>query len=320
MIEGNEENAEGLDQNPPVDAPPLETSADESAPADVPEELSADANIETGTEEYKPTHKFKVKDEEHEFDDWAKELAKTKEVEENLKKLYSKGFGIEGIQAKRDEYKTQLETVQTEHNQIKDSLSKLSGFVQNGDIGSFLEATGINKETIFDWVAKEIQYQQLPADQKAQIDQQRQMQQQQMMLTEQNQMMQQQLQQQVVAQKATELNMVLSDPKVSQIAKQFDARMGREGAFKEEVCKRGHYHFTANNQDIGAKQAVDEVIQLIGTTVTGQNSATGAAPQVPQNKKPVLPHISAGSTSPIAKQVSSIDDLKQKREQLLAGG
>jgi len=307
---------EGTVENPPVDTPPV----DDSAPEGDSEPNLAAASDDGEPKPYEPNYKFNVRDKEHEMDDWAKGLLTNKETEDKLKELYAKSIGIETIQAKRDEFKTELDTVQGEYTRIKESLGKLSGFVQKGEIGSFLEATGISKDAIFDWVAKEIQYQEMPQEQRAQIDAQRQMQYQAQALAEQNQMMQTQIQQQAVAQKATELNAALSDPKVAGIAKAFDDRIGKPGAFREEVCKRGHYHFTANNQDVSAQKAIDEVIQLIGSSGLGQNPSSAQAPKVPQNQKPVLPHISAGSTSPVAKKVSSIADLKKRRDQLLAGG
>ena len=323
FMSSENEVIEGVD--PVIDAnddvvAPIESEGNTPDPVDV---AGSDGEGTAEPVAYEPNYKFKVKDEEHELDEWAQKLITNKETEDHIKKLYSKGFGIEGIQTKRDEYKTQLDTVQGEYAQIKDGLQKLSGFVQQGDISSFLGATGISKEQIFDWVAKEIQYQEMPADQKAQIDYQRQVQYQAQQLQEQNQMLNTQLQQQTVAQKAAELDIGLSDQRVSQIAKAFDTRPGNKpGDFRSEVTRRGHYHFVANNQNISAKQAIDEVIQLLGSTQQGQNPVAGSglvAPQVPQHQKPVLPNISGSGSSPVKAKVLSLDDLRKRRDQLLSG-
>lgn len=297
-----------------VDESVVEENVVEELNEEVPEQGTETDGLEAGeqgepeqVEEYEPNFKFNAALEEHEFEDWAKELVKSKDVEENIRKLYAKGFGIESVTQKRDEYKNQ-------YDQLKEGLNQLSGFVKEGDISSFLDATGITKETIFDWVQKEIQYQELPPEQRARVDMQRQMEQQHQYLQQQNDLMQQQMQQQASANKANELNMALSDPKVSNIAKSFDARQGRQGAFREEVVKRGQYHFAVSNQVVSAQQAIDEVLQLVGTQLGGQQSQP-----VVQQPKPVIPNIQAGSGSPVKKQVSSIADIRARREQLLTG-
>ena len=114
------------------------------------------------------------------------------------------------------------------------------------------------------------------------------------------------------------MELALSGPKVAEIAKSFDARQGKQGAFRDEVVKRGQYHFAVSNQVVSAQQAIDEVMQLVGTQLGGRQTQ-GNQPNVVQQPKPVIPNIQAGSGSPVKKQVSSIADIRARREQLLTG-
>jgi len=101
--------------------------------------------------------------------------------------------------------------------------------------------------------------------------------------------------------------------------------MGREGAFRDEVINRGAMHFNKSQINIPAKQAVDEVIQLIGNGLGGAanasqvNESSGRPTgQVPTHQKPVIPNIGGGTAkSPVKREIKSIADIKKRYDELV---
>jgi hypothetical protein len=141
---------------------------------------------------------------------------------------------------------------------------------------------------------------------------------------QQNMTLQQRQEQFVADQVRRELSFELAKPEIAQFVQSFDERVGKPGAFHQEVLKRGAYYEAVHKTTPPAQQVVQEVAQLIGFQMAGGNPAVQqqtnvAATPAPATKKPVIPSFNgSGSTSPTRKVVTSTADLRKLRQSMQA--
>lgn len=281
----------------------------------------------TGEPEWQPNYKFKVKDKELEFDDWVKPLV-TKETQDKFREVFEKAHGIDAVKQDRQSLREELRAIREEKERIDTSLQYLSQYVQKKDYRSFFEALQIPKEEILRYAIDELKYQEMSPEQRQEIDAYRQNQYRLSQLEMQNQQLMREYESMTQAQKVNELESELSRQDIAEMARSYDARVGEPGAFRKEVISRGAYWESVHGQTISAKQAVDEVLRLVGGTV-GSAPQAGAPSQtmtpgqaVVQNRqKPVIPNVQGASgSSPAKKRPGSIEDLRRMREQMLSQG
>lgn len=274
------------------------------------------------TPAWSPNFKFKVKDKELEFDDIYKGLIKTKDHEAKIREMHEKAFGIDEVKSARDTFKTQVEEWKGKYTQVETSLKTLGEYVKKGDFRTFFHALNIPKDQIIKYAIEELKYQELPAEQRAQIDAQREQQFAYEQANVQNQTLQQQMAQLVQQQTAFELNQELAKPDIVSAITAYDSRLGKPGSFKAEVIRRGQYYEAVHKISPPASQLVSEVLNLVGVQAQAQQGTQAASQDsssqtgLPQQQKPVISNFSGGGKSPVKKVPSSIDDLRKMRQQL----
>jgi len=290
---------------------------------------SQDALAQTGdsaqtlADAWKPNFKFKVKDKELEFEDSLKSLIKTKDLESKFRELHEKAYGIDEVKADRQTVKQERDEWKGKFGQVESSLQTLGSYVQKKDYHSFFSSLNIPKQDIINYAIQELKYQELPPEQKAAIDQQRQLVQSQETYAQQNNQLQQQLSQVLVQQVTFEMDQALARPDVSPIAQSYDARVGKPGAFKEEVIRRGQYYENVHKVSPPVSQLVSEILNLVGAspaqqgagnTLQGQQQASQVVHN--QQQKPVIPSFSGASAgkSPAKKIPTSVEDLRKMRQ------
>lgn len=280
---------------------------------------SAEASIEAAkAAAYQPNFKFKVKDKEFEIDEWARAAVKDAAMEKKVKELYEKAYGLDDVKADRENLKKKVAEIEPKFSAIQKSLGLLSQHIQKGDMRSFFEALKIPKEHVLRYALEEFKFEDLPAEQKAAIQAQREQERQLLQLNEQNQMYAQQMQHLALQQANTELSTALSKPEIASVAQAFDARAGKPGAFKAEVIKRGQLYETLNGTSITVEQAVNEVVALIGgLPQAAPDAQNGTQEATAHQQKPVIKNFSGASqTSPTKKVFSSIDEIRKERQKL----
>jgi hypothetical protein len=289
---------------------------------------AAGAGVDGAAPKFASNFKFKVKDKELEFDDFIKPLVKDAETEKKVRELYEKAYGLDEVKADRQALKETKGQLQEKLGAVETSLKTLGSFVQAKDYASFFEALRIPKQDIIEYAIEQLKYQELPPEQRRQLDMQRQQQLDYRQKLAENEQMQTQMQQLVVQQVSFEIDQAMSQPSITDAVKAFETRLGRPGAFKEEVIRRGQYYETVHKTSPPASQLVSEVLQITGAQMpqAPQGPMTQGAPQatnpgqgVAQNQaKPVIPAFSgAGGQSPVKKMPTSIDDLRKIRAQRL---
>jgi hypothetical protein len=269
-------------------------------------------SAEAGTapqEAYTPNLTYKVYDEEREIDDWAKPLINSKETEEQFRSLFSKAGAVEQMTAKRERQLEEFNELSSNHERIMGIVSQAKQDLNNGDMDSVFQTLGIPEQQVYKWVLDKINYQNLPPEQRQVLDEKSQYQKRTTELERSNQMLEQNWQNEQVQARTRELDWEMNNSEVEDAARAFDTRMGRKGAFRDEVIRHGVADYQITGSDMPVRQAIQEVMQKFATTVqTGQTpNGTATASQKP----PVIPTIGTSNVSPTRKQWKSIDEMRK---------
>ena len=325
--------SEQMETTEVVESTTPETQNTEKSGAEVSSLDSTQENTETAVgsgsgettptpDAWTPSYEFTVKDKKLQMDDLFKPLIKSKDVEAKLKDLYEKAYGLDEVKTSRETFKERATTAETKYQQTEQNLKMLGDVVKKQDFNTFFEVLNIPKQQILNYAIQELKFLELPAEQQAAIETQRQQEQQYQYAQQQNQTLQQQMQSMVVQQAQQELNFETSKPEIQNIAQSFDARVGRQGAFMSEVIKRGQYYEAVHKTSPPAQQLVQEVLQFVGMTAQdpqGQANSQAIPSQgvVQNSQKPVIPAFNGSvSKSPVRKAPTSIQDLREMRKQL----
>ena len=281
---------------------------------------SEQAAVEAAIEAYKPNFKFKAADKEYEFDEWVRPVIKNADHEKKLREIYEKAYGLDHVKSERDKFRTDYKTVNDQYSALNKGLDHLSSMLKNKDLHSFFSALKVPEQDVLQYALSRVQYSQLPPEQRMALDQQYEEKQKLSYYEQANQELIAAYQNQMVQQRTSELDGYLGRPEVAQIASAFDARVGRPGAFKDEVIKRGQYYASLPEpQDVTVEQAVREIMSFVGTAPQAQQAQgmqaegemnEGQQAVIQQNQKPVIPNIKGRGSSPAKKVVRSIEDIR----------
>lgn len=290
------------------------TEQTQEVSAEVPEDVTPESTTETmaaatDTPSW-DNYKYKVRDEEKEFDEWAKPFIKDEETFKKFQDLFTAKDGISIAKEERD-------SVQTKLTEINDSLATVGGHIRNGDVESFINTLGLDKQVFINYAINELKYKELSHEERAQVDAEKLQNQRFNHMEMQNQQMQQRLQEQETAHKQMELDNLLSSSEIQNLANDFDSRAGRHGAFRNAVIERGIYHHTVNRQNLSVQDAVNDTISYLGLSVGTVNHPNtqnvGTQPRVrTQTQKATIPNVQGRGTSPVGgKLPSSLDDIRK---------
>jgi len=287
---------------------------------DSPEVLDTDSGVESPEPaseepEYQPNYSFKVKDDEHEFDEWVRPSITSKENEDKLRDLYTKAYGLDSVKSRADDFERKYSDVNGKYGSLNQQWEQMSNGLQKindmkeKDFGTFRKVWQIPDHKILEAASEIMQYMQNP-ELKAQYDanQERsiQMLQQEQSLsqyTQQTQQMQRQMHDMKMMQ-------AYSDPEVSRFEKEFDKRMGA-GAFKKEVNDYGSLQFH-NGQYLEPSAVVGSTYQRMKSLLGEVQAQQTEVPQVPQRASASLPNLGSGKTgSAVKKRLQSTDDLRK---------
>lgn len=291
-------------------------------PAPTKEAAPADAGKGTvGTPAYAPNFKYKIMDQEREFDEIFRPLVKDPETEKKIKEFHEKAYGLDVVKADRDrvkekakEYETKYKDFESKYSDLDKSLTQLGKFMAQDDLDSFFSSIRLPEEQVFRWVAKKLREMELPPEQRAEIQRQNEYRQRAYYLEQQNQDLETRYQAQQVQARTMELDTTLARPDVQQFVSEFDSRRGTPGSFRKAVIERGATFYKLYGQDLPVEQAVSQVMQEWKPFLTPQQAT--ATPSTPQAatapaKVPVIPAVQGSGSSPVRKVPRSVADLKQ---------
>ena len=273
---------------------------------------------------WQPNYKFKVKDKELELDEMFKPWIKDEVTEKKLKELHEKAYGLDEVKADRASLKEKWQESSQKLSQVEESIKTIGSYARKGDYNTFFSLLNIPKEKIIQYAIEELKYAELPPEQRAAIDQQRKLQLDYEAQGFEKDSLQKQMEELVAKQATFELSQELAKPEVASASAAFDARLGKPGAFRSEVIRRGQYYETVHKVSPPVGQLVAEVLSFVGVPAAQPPQSVQATPtqtapgQVPvkQEEKPVISSFSGASTkSPVQKVPSSIEELRAIRQQ-----
>jgi hypothetical protein len=262
---------------------------------------------------YQPNLKFKVKDEEFEIDAFLKDSIKDEETEKKIKQIYSKAYGLDKIiNPAFDQATQELKTFKTGVDELRDAYSR-------DDFDSIFSKLGIQQEKVLQWLINKAKYEELPPEQKADLDRRKQTESRASLLEKENLSAKSQIMQIQAEANQRELSWALKQPEIKSFADQFDQRAGKPGSFMEEVCKYGESVFLRTKENISAEQAVTELMSFYGKFMNSPAAVaphSNGAPKAPGQEPPVIPNVGGKPTTPTKQRPRNIEDLKKLAAQM----
>ena len=290
----------------------------EAAPEAAPEkEVAKDSPAEpavAAAPEYVPNYKFKAYDKEYDFPEYVRGVIKSKELEEKLRADYAKAYAHDEL---REKY-TKVQPYREKYEQIEQNINKLEKHLNEGDVENFFVGLGYKPQQVEQMLSKyvldKLNYRELPEDQRRAFDEAKNARKQASEYEEKYGKLQSELDEYKIRQLDTELTVTLSDPSIADLARTWDERVGRPGAFREEVILRGDRLSRQSGRTATPQEAASEFAAYA-------RSVLGTAQQMPYQQpvakpKPTLPNVNNKSaSSPAGKKFKRLEDLEKYVEE-----
>lgn len=286
---------------------------------------------------YKPKDKFKVMrfgtdlQDEVEVPKLLREAMKDEASEKEIIDLLTKAHGLEPVKASREEIRKERDHFRQEFGNVTKAIGEVRKAYQRGDIDLFLDKLQIPQERMLQWALDKVNYSQLPPEQQKILDERRDSQRKAWTSEEQATHYQQQLHQQSVQARTAILDSSLARPEVKTFAEQYDARVGKPGAFRQEVIAQGELAWTQSNGsvDLSPEQAIQQAMQKWSpffqqpqasaaqpsAQAQGSQAGTGMPAQGNTGTPAVIPNVQGRTSSPMKKSPRSLDDLRKLGKQ-----
>lgn len=274
---------------------------------------------------YTPNFKYKAGREEKEIPEKFRALVKTAEDEKEMRSIFEKADGLEGVKTRSEAREAAYSQLQQVHQETVGAIQYAKDAYARGDLDTFFEHLAIPENVILNYALKKVQEKELPPEQRAQLEANRTAQRENLHLQRQQGEMTRQMQMSIHQTRMMLMNSELDRPELKTMESEFDKRVGREGAFRQEVVNRGQLAWNQSNGrvDLSPRQAIDQVISLFGLKAAapasaGANGATQVVTPGANGKAGTIPNVGSGrSVSPTGKpKFKSIEDLKKYRESL----
>lgn len=291
-----------------------EATVDTSSPAPAPETTATEAVAAAPTPTYTPDWKVKVLNEEREVDEFFRPLVKDPDTEKKVKEVFEKMYSMEHFKNKYEKTYQQFQEVMPKYQKYEQAVQALGKYWKT-DKDMFFQALGVDTKDIYKWVEQKLRYQELPEEQKALYDSNREAVLRASQLEEDAQIYKQRLEQEAVQARTFQLDQSLAKPEVRSLSDSYDAIYGA-GAFRSEVINTGKSVFATSGKDISVEEAMSMVMAKHKPMLDRLSMSPSSVQQATVADKPVIPAIKSGSASPAKRKISSLDDLKKIAAQM----
>jgi hypothetical protein len=314
------ENASQADSS----ATTTESVSTESQPAS--QESSSQASVQapvTGEAQpqYTPNFEFKVYDKVHQFPEWARPVIKDKATEEQIRDVFSRAYGLDGLKGKYEKSKEQLTRyadVEKNYNNQTGQLKQLLA-LRETDMGAFLQAVGLDDDKLAQHYQAILRAKEDPtfaAQYNAGLEAKRkhlQVTQEQEEMRSQMDSLRQEKEQILLERHVNTFESTYNNPQVSSFAQAFDAKAGKEGAFKDEAMELGNFIFMKEQRNASPTEVFSMLMQKYSAFVQPQTTPMEAQPQMAAKSQPAtIPNTGgAGGVSVTKPRFNSIDDIKK---------
>lgn len=308
---------------PDVDPEPTPEPAPEPTPEGDPAPVEPPA--------YNLNPNFKVMDQEHKFDEFLHGSVTNEAQEKQLREIYEKAYGLDVVKPKYQAAKEQLKSQETQvegYNDFVKRVSDMRAAYERGDFPELFQGMGIDEQKVLQWVVKRVNYEQSSPEEKLVHDRQTEAERRAYSAEQRVANLEQSAAQNEVESLRHQMSVAFADASVQNFEKSFDAKVGREGAFRDEVLTRGELAWATQKRKMTAQEAVDEVRKIYGP-VAGQPPQTGGTSAAPGTQAPpnpdstgqapvkVLPNVRGSGASPLKQtQIRSMDDLKARAREM----
>lgn len=302
-----------------------------------------DPNAEPAAPAFKPNLAFKagaynketkdLEQKDYTIDPKFASIMKDPESEKLVRELHEKAYGLDSVKDRYTEARTQLQQTAQVNRELEGGITNLrniyQGALQSGNwhkLDKFFSTLKIPQENILKYAMAKVQLSEMPQEQRNAILGQLDAENRAEALAHQQSQAQQGTQTQAQQLRQLQIEVVMNKPEVSELAKAFDTRANKPGAFLDAVRREGSLAWH-QGQDIPPHMAVERVIENYGL----KNGAAPAAPaqppaaaSVPTPGKPpivqrttqTIPNVQGRSTSPIkAPKPKSVEDLVKYRKE-----
>lgn len=277
---------------------------------------------------FTPDFKYKASGKEMEIPEKFRALITDKESEEEIKKLFGQAGTLPELKTENGTLKKNLGEVGGALNQYQSEVQQLRQIAGKNDWDTWFKKLNIEPERIYQWVLDKVNYNQLPPDQKAQMDREREFRTQAEAAQSQVSQVTHREMQLAVQMKGMQLEQTLGKADVKSMSDSFDSRVGRPGAFREAVIEYGKSVWALSNHtvDLTPEQAVADFVKKYGITSLGASPnpaaevATQGVPTQSANGQPpvkVIPNVAGRSASPVKQKPKNLDDLRRLRDQAI---
>lgn len=271
-----------------------------------------------------PNYKVKAYDSEYEIPEDFRGYI-NKDNEKKFKEVFERSYAFDTIKQKYKDAHSKYSEVHGKYEGLNKSIDKMSKYVQKGDYEAFFQTVGIPEEAIQKWMYQKLSVKDLPQEQQQLYTKNSEYQRELMQRDERMETLEAQVKEfdnfkrdQAIQQRFSELDSTISSPKYKQFAETFDARAGKPGAFREEVILRAAAVANATGRDMSPEEAVQELAKFAAWDL--QNGGQAPDVQAPNlGSRPTIPSVTGKTSSPVAKSVKSLDDLKKLRSAALRG-
>jgi hypothetical protein len=274
--------------------------ADTSAPATEAAPVSTEAApvVESATPVYEPNWKYQFDGAEKELDPFWRPLVKDKETNQKILDAVQQ---LEAFPKWKQKASEAEETVTT--------VKQLSELFQKNEHERVMEALGYTDEMIFEIARQKLERQRLPAEQKQILDEKRRLQLENEKLQVDNRSYQEAQAQELARKTGYELDTELGKAEYKKIVDAYDGAYG-SGSFKEKVRVTGETMV----RSLGRHVPPAELLQTVKRDFEPfLKMASVPAVEVPK----VIPQVSGGNGSPGKKAVTSVEELRNRRRQLI---
>lgn len=267
---------------------------------------------------YTPNFKFKSYDKEEEIPERFRALIKDAQSEEEVRKVFEKAYGFDGLKAlstkEKEELSGRAKGYEQQLHQTVENIKKIHAYSQS-DLDTFFQVYKIPQEKLFQYVAAKLKESELPPEDLQRLERGRQATIEADYYKDQAEKERQRNNELFKQQHDFHLSQTLSSPDISQFIAGFDSKMGN-GAFLQQVNEYGDYVFrTQNGRYVPPMEAVNAVMHrykaFYQPTIPTQQGAQGQG-QANDAPPPVIPNIGSGrSVSPTKPKIKSLDQLKK---------
>jgi len=325
-------NGEFYDGKTETVTPPKEETVE--LPKEEPTEEESKKEPEVSNEVYVPNTKYKVKDQELEFDSRLVSVVKSKEDEEYIRDLYTKAGGLDTYKEKLEkeakriaEYETQMAEVA---KQIEESNSFYSKLVESRDKKQFrtlAKTLGMSEDDLLTAALEIATERELPEQERNIRKQNREMEER-LQQTESQAMTQKQYLEQLAAERqyadAIAYHKELADKQTKELNEKITSQYSDlDNNLKElglnlfdEVVLAGKHIFDSNGRkrEVTTEEALNAAVAKYAKLATIKKDE----PKVKQvSRKDTLPIVSGANSSKISESpISSFDDIKKELDKI----